>query len=307
MLQGTSGGLREHAAIRGSYRRGTLPRRTNGGAATVRRQKLAIGIPAMALAVIAGLGLSGGLTPGAQASAATAAARAIPKPPSGKPAFNAGFGGHSLNTKDWDTCYPLDSQKGCTNFGNPMEAEWYLPSQVKVSGGVVHLVAQRKRTEGTTKTGAPKRYECRSGMITSYPGFKFEYGFVQVVAKIPHANGLWPALWLSAANGHYPPEIDMVESWGVNAETASFFHPVTGNRSRAKYSPALTRGWQTYSLSWTRTRLRYYVGSRLVLTIKSNVPHQRMYFIANVAEYVPAKAGRCNSQMEIRSVKIWKS
>jgi beta-glucanase (GH16 family) len=272
----------------------------------VRRQMLAMGVPAMALLVIVGLGVSGGLTPGAQASAATTG-RAVPKPPKGKPAFDATFGGKSLNTKAWDRCYPRDSQKGCTNFGNPMEKEWYLPSQVRVSGGVVHLVAQRKRTIGTTKAGKRKVYECRSGMITSYPGLKFEYGFVQVVARIPHAHGLWPALWLSAANGKYPPEIDMVESWGVNTETASFFHPVTGKRSRAKYSPALTDGWQTYSLSWTRTKLRYYVGSRLVLTVTKNVPHQRMYFIANVAEYQPARAGRCNGQMEIRSVKIWKS
>jgi beta-glucanase (GH16 family) len=279
----------------------------------VRRRKLAMGKPAMALLVIAGLGVAGGLTLRPQASVATVArdavraARAVPKPPSGKPVFEATFGGHRLNTKDWDTCYPLDSQRGCTNFGNPMETEWYLPSQVKVSGGVVHLVAQRKRTIGTTSTGKRKRYECRSGMITSYPGLKFEYGFVQVVAKIPHANGLWPALWLSAANGKYPPEIDMLESWGVNTETASFFHPVTGERSRAEYSPRLTRGWQTYSLSWTSTRLRYYVGSRLVLTIRRHVPHQRMYFIANVAEYLPAGSGRCNGQMEIRSVKIWKT
>jgi beta-glucanase (GH16 family) len=246
---------------------------------------------------------------GAQASVATVArgAGAVPKPPSGKPAFDATFGGHRLNTKDWDTCYPLDSQKGCTNFGNHQEAEWYLPSQVKVSGGLVHLVAQRKKTEGTGSNGKPKVYECRSGMITSYPGFKFEYGFVQVVANIAHANGLWPALWLAAANGKYPPEIDMVESWGVNVLTASFYHPVTGKGSRGKYSPALTRGWQTYSLSWTKSTLKYWVGSKLVLTVKRNVPHQSMYFLADLAEYLPAKPGRCNGQTEIRSVKIWKA
>jgi beta-glucanase (GH16 family) len=279
----------------------------------MRRQKLAMGVPAMAVLVMVGLGAPGGLTSPVQALAATAArgethaVRAIPRPPSGRPALNATFRGSRLNSKIWDTCYPLDSQRGCTNFGNAMEAEWYLRSQVRVSGGVVHLVARRARTVGTTKTGARKVYGCRSGMITSYPGFKFRYGFVQVVANIPHANGLWPALWLAAANGKYPPEIDMLESWGVNHETASFLHPVSGNQIRAKYSPALTRGWQTYSLSWTRTRLRYYVGSELVLNIKRKVPHQQMYFLANLAEYLPAKRGYCSGQLEIRSVKIWKA
>jgi beta-glucanase (GH16 family) len=252
---------------------------------------------------------------GAQASVATLA-RAASRPsaavptPKGKPAFDATFSGTKLNTKAWDTCYPTmaNYNGGCTNWGNPQEAEWYLPSQVRVSGGVVHLVAQRKQTAGTTSTGAPKTYGCRSGMITSYPGYKFEYGFVQVVANIPHANGLWPALWLAATNGQSRPEIDIVESWGVKAVTASFYHAVAGRRSaHARYAPRLTRGWHTYSLSWTKHRLSYYVGSKLVLTVTKALPSQPMYFLADLAEYLPAKPGRCNGQLDIRSVKIWKA
>jgi len=277
------------------------------------RHKLTLGVPVIGAMAVCAVGFPTAVSAGAaQISMATAshaaarASRAAPRPPRGKPILDATFRGTHLNTKIWDTCYPLDSQRGCTNFGNSQEAEWYLPSQVRVSGGVVHLVAQRKKTVGATSKGARKVYGCRSGMITSYPGYKFEYGFVQVVANIPHAKGLWPALWLAAANGKYPPEIDMLESWGVNVEAASFFHPVTGRRSRAKFSPALTRGWQTYSLSWTKSSLKYYVGSRLVLTVKSNVPHQRMYFLADLAEYLPAKRGDCTGQLEIRSVKVWK-
>ncbi len=143
-------------------------------------------------------------------------------------------------------------------------------------------------------------------MITSYPGFRFKDGFVQVVANIPHANGLWPALWLSAANLTFPPEIDIVESWGAHGRPGSYYHAVGGQTPHAGYSPWMTRGWQTYSLSWTRYRLRFWVGSKLVLTVRKNVPHQRMYFIANLAEYQPAKRGYCTGQMQIRSVKIWR-
>jgi hypothetical protein len=237
-------------------------------------------------------------------------ARAVPTP-RGKPVFNATFHGAHLNTKIWDTCYPpqlrANYNGGCRNFGNPEEAEWYQPSQVKVSGGSVRLIAQRKRTVGATSTGAREVYGCRSGMITSYPGFKLEYGFVQVVANIPHSNGLWPALWLAAANGKYPPEIDMVESWGVKVLTGSFYHPVIGHHSRATYSPKLTVGWHTYSLSWTKSKLAFWVDKKLVLTVTKNVPHQRMYFLADLAEYLPAKRGYCTGQLMIKSVKIWKA
>jgi beta-glucanase (GH16 family) len=280
------------------------------------RQKVAIATSGIGALVALGAGIEAAApAAGTQTSLAAfahgaeRAARAVPRPPRGKPAFDATFRGTRLNTKIWDRCYPKlkNYRGGCRNWGNSEEREWYLPSQVRVSGGVVHLIARRRTTVGTTKTGKKRVYGCRSGMITSYPRFKFKYGFVQVVAKIPHAKGLWPALWLPAADGKYPPEIDMLESWGVRAETGSFFHPINAKRSRATYSPALTRGWQTYSVRWTRTRLRYYIGRRLVLTVRRHVPHQRMYFAATLAEYMRAKPGYCVGQLLIRSVKIWKA
>jgi beta-glucanase (GH16 family) len=280
-----------------------------------RGHRLAVGIPAAAVAVLWGLGMSAGSQSSLPAASAATLTHAVPggsdtvPTPHGKPVFDATFHVRHLNTKIWDTCYPWTGKPECTNFGNHEETEWYQPSQVRVSGGVVHLVAQRKRTVGTDSTGATKVYGCRSGMITSYPGFKFEYGFVQVVANLPHAKGLWPALWLAAASKEFParPEIDMVESWGVNRKTGSFYHSVNGPTVRAKYSPSLTRGWHTYSVSWTSSKLKFYVDSRLVLTVAKNVPHQRMYFLADLAEYTPAKRGYCTGQLEIRSVKIWKA
>jgi beta-glucanase (GH16 family) len=245
--------------------------------------------------------------PGALAAARPGAAAAAPTPPKGKPKFDATFRGLHLDKKIWDTCYPKmpSYNGGCKNWGNPEEQEWYEPSQVKVADGQVALVAKRERTVGATETGARKVYECRSGMITSYPSLKFQYGFVQVVASIPHAKGLWTALWLAAASGKYPPEIDMVESWGKNILTGSFYHPDTGRRSRATYSPNLTKGWQTYSLEWTPKRLIFWVGDTVVLTVNGNVPKQPMYFLADVAEYLPATPGRCSGQMLIKSVKVW--
>ena len=114
--------------------------------------------------------------------------------PAWRPAFTADFSGSRLNTSVWATCYPwMDTPSGCTNFGNT-EYEWYLPGQDQVSGGVLHLVAQRTPTPGMTADGTPKAYSCRSGMVTTYPGFRFQYGYVQVVAQIPNGPGLWPAL-----------------------------------------------------------------------------------------------------------------
>jgi beta-glucanase (GH16 family) len=217
------------------------------------------------------------------------------------------FYGLHPNTKTWDTCYPFMSQSGCTNYGNK-EYEWYVPRQVHVSKGILSLSTWRVATAGkAARDGKPKEYGCRSGMITSYPSFHFEYGFVQIVAKVPQNTGLWPALWLAPYNFRDPPEIDILEAWsGPHNEAASFFHPVGARYLTGHFAKNLTNGWQTYSLSWTESRLTYYVGNKVVLTITKRVPHEAMYFIANVAEYLAPKKGDCRGQMQIRSVKVWK-
>lgn len=107
-------------------------------------------------------------------------------------------------------------------------------------------------------------------------------------------------------SGGQPKLAGSSQSSGVSQLTGSFFQAAT-TRARATYSPNLTRGWPTYSLSWTRSKLSFYVDSRTVLTVTKNVPRQPMYFLANLAEYQPAKASDCNGQMLIKSVKIWKA
>ncbi len=282
----------------------------------MRLRKLALAAVGASV-VFCSVGLVGGsrsIAPEAHAATDAAGrerASSLPAPPTpkGKPAFDATFTGKTLDTKIWDTCYPLmpSYDSGCKNWGNPAESEWYLPSQAVVYGGELHLVARRERTAGYTSLGKRVIYDCRSGMVTSYPSFRFEYGFVEVVADIPHAPGLWPALWLAATNGKYPPEMDILESWGVKVQAGAFFHPLNGPHViRTLVVPETTRGWKVYSLSWTKSKLVFYMGSKAVLTVTKYIPHQQMYFLADLAEYLNPRPGYCSGKLLIKSVKIWK-
>jgi beta-glucanase (GH16 family) len=232
--------------------------------------------------------------------------------PAGTPEFSATFTGHQLDTAIWSTCYPwMDRPSGCTNLGNNTEEQqWYLPSQVRVSGGDLALTAEQIPTPGVDASGQPREYPCRSGMATTYPGFKFEYGFVQVEAWIPTAPGLWPAVWLAAANLNWPPEIDMLESFSGSsaAHSAVYFHSAVGNQLSAQtMSPMITQGWHTISLSWTESQLTYYIDGKVLMTVHQGVPQQPMYLIADLAEWLPAATpAYCNGQLLIRSVKVWK-
>lgn len=227
--------------------------------------------------------------------------------PSGwKETFSSNFSGTKVNTKVWATCY-MWATSGCTNFGNAnQEKEWYLSSQVRVSDGDLHLVAQRKVTEGRNAKGKPEKYLCRSGMVTTYPSFNFEYGYVQVIARLPYNAGLWEAIWLAASNGKWPPEIDVLEHWASDQQARVYLHPLGGARQgRAVYTPGnLSKGWHSLTLDWTKSKLTWYIDGRQVFSTATHVPRQKMYLIMNLADTSTA-VGACTGSMDIKSVKVW--
>lgn len=247
--------------------------------------------------------------------AVTLATSSAPAPPglnpAWRPAFVGAFSGSRLDRSVWATCYPwMDSPSGCTNFGNT-EYEWYLPGQVRVSGGVLQLRAQREPARGQTVQGTPKEYSCRSGMVTSYPGFRFTYGYVQVVARIPYGDGLWPALWMVPASQDWPPEIDIFEHWSSDSRVRVSLHPAGAVNDFSYYSwPAtanLSVGWHTYGLSWTAARLTWYIDGKAVMSLAKDIPDQPMYLIANLAQSSAPQSGRaCSGVMLIRSVEVWR-
>jgi beta-glucanase (GH16 family) len=150
-------------------------------------------------------------------------------------------------------------------------------------------------------------------MVTTHPSLNFKYGYIQVVARIPNAGHLWPALWLDPSNYHWPPEIDILEHWGPPKESSGmFFHPVSGglvaqHMTLAQYKQ--TVGWQTFALDWTPSKLTWYLNGTEVFSVVQAIPHQKMFLIANLAGFnrsASSSHSSCSSAtMEIKSVKVW--
>lgn len=244
----------------------------------------------------------------------TTAPKGAPPKPFTPPAawtvtFDPTFGESQLDTKVWGTCYPWAAGSGgCTNFGNNStdpEQEWYLAPQDQVSGGELNLVAQREPTPGLNEQGSAKEYACRSGMVTTYPSLNFKYGYVQITAKIPFGKGLWPALWLAASSKKWPPEVDILEHWGSQPDGSAYLHPLTGARQGGPVTmPALSTGWHTFGLYWTKTRLAWYYDGKQLFATSTGIPQQDMYLIANLA-VDNASPGGCSGSLLIKSVKVW--
>lgn len=139
------------------------------------------------------------------------------------------FNRNTLNTSNWDIC---TYAPGTVND----ELEGYTAEDVLVAKGVLVLRQQRRHytsPQGWTANFTSGRIDCaRSNFI----GFMFPvthrvnqalskrvqlYGRVEVRAKIPKGNGLWPAIWMlpgRAYNLCWPSggEIDITEVLGQN-------------------------------------------------------------------------------------------
>ncbi|KAI0055569.1 concanavalin A-like lectin/glucanase [Artomyces pyxidatus] len=131
-----------------------------------------------------------------------------------------------------------------------------------------------------------------SARINTKASYSIQFGKVEVVAKLPRGDWLWPAIWMLPVDNKYGAwplsgEIDLMEARG-NMPT----YPAQGNnfaRASLAWGPlpglvARAYGWQsqkrsnyaqgfhTYTLEWTPDFMKVYVDSRLqaMLDLKVN-------------------------------------
>jgi beta-glucanase (GH16 family) len=227
--------------------------------------------------------------------------------------FSDSFDGAHLDRSKWGTCYPWFDGTGCTNHGNP-ELEWYLPQQVSVQGGALHLTALRSPVLGFDRDGRQMEFPYRSGMVTTAGHFQFTFGRVEVQARSPRGRGFWPALWLLAADGSGRPEIDLMEAYCENVwQVLLTYHPKQGDPAQyIAFVNDISSGWHSYAVDWSPGSLIWYVDGRRVFTVDNDVPHQPMYLIANLgvsgrSPHYPDASTPATAQIEIASVRVWSS
>lgn len=88
-----------------------------------------------------------------------------------------------------------------------------------------------------------------------------------------------------------------------------YFHPLGAPFSRVHLDPArraaIASGWHSFSILWTRQQVTCYIDNQQVMVARNNIPHQKMYLIANLADYT--KLHGCTGQLTIRSIDVWQS
>jgi Glycosyl hydrolases family 16 len=158
----------------------------------------------------------------------------------------------------------------------------------KVRDGVLAIVASR--TPPALKSVLFNN-EYVSGILTTQKSFSQRYGYFEIRAKVPTGDGVWPAFWLLANNGGWPPEIDVMEGRGQNpgdvVMTTHWRIPTTGfvQSCGLDFSvPNASTDFHDYGVLWERDRLVYFIDRQPVADIKVPASFEDpMYMIVNLA------------------------
>lgn len=150
------------------------------------------------------------------------------------------------------------------------EAQFYTagrPENARVEGGNLIITARREPWEGAKYTSAS---------VVSRGRFSFQYGKLEIRARIPTGRGAWPALWLLGANfatAGWPRcgEIDLMENVGYDPDrvhftvhTRAFNHVKKTGVGRAITVPRPYEAFHAFGLIWTAERIEFFCDGRKV-------------------------------------------
>jgi len=194
------------------------------------------------------------------------------------------FAGFSENDKDkwklvWSDEFNYeglpDSSKwsydvGGHGWGNN-EKQFYLDRSLEnssVKDGKLQITALNKVHKNCSYTSAK---------LTTYQKFTFQYGKVEVMAKLPSGKGTWPAIWMlpvsikeKTENWPLCGEIDIMEHVGKNPDMihtslhSQLYNHTKGTQiSHFDKIEDVSGSFHKYGMEWTDTGIRFYIDDKL--------------------------------------------
>ena len=246
------------------------------------------------------------------------------------------FDGTTIDPTKWDVF--------TGNYGTPKRVQIYsdAPENVRVENGALILKATLE--DGQWYSGMVSTNDVQEPNNSRFArgNLGWTFGRFEIRARVPHATGMWPALWMRPINNEYGGgwplngEIDILEYIGPNHNPQNPNAPINElianahwqqngrRRQRSGHfdlggpqaAAAFVSQWHTYAVEWTPHRLEYFVDGRSVHVIENWTSDtggigpfdQNFDIIINLqvggwaGNPVPSSAG---SQMEIDWVRVY--
>lgn len=193
------------------------------------------------------------------------------------------FEGNSLDSRFWS----YDIGTGVDGWGNH-ELQYYREENVQVQSGYLTITAKREDYNGMQYT---------SSRIKTQDKKSFLYGRIDMRAKLPKGQGIWPAFWALGANHStvgWPlcGEIDFMEMIGGGPGKDNTVHGTVHYEDNGhKYiggSHTLDSGnfhdkFHVFSIIWTPEKITWYVDDQEYYSFDTTGEHKdefrRPFFI----------------------------
>ncbi|AKJ29507.1 beta-glucanase [Caldimonas brevitalea] len=174
------------------------------------------------------------------------------------------FDGNAIDRSKWG--FEVNAQGGGNN-----EWQYYTdrPENAWVANGVLNLQARQERY-----CAAEGCRDYTSSRLRTLGKGDWLYGRVEVRAKLPRGQGLWPAIWMLPTDWVYggwaaSGEIDIMEAVNPAASGGNtiygsihYGNPWPGNQHKTVgYNPpsSVTDNFHTYTIEWEPGQIRWYV------------------------------------------------
>lgn len=153
------------------------------------------------------------------------------------------------------------------NGGGNNELQYYTDRSENsfVQDGYLHIVAQQE--EYTSDQGT--RYYTSARMRTMNKG-DWTYARIEVKAKIPYGQGMWPAIWMLPTDwsyGGWPSsgEIDIMEHVNSGSEihgsvhTEAYNHRIGTQKTGQISVPDADDNFHVYAIEWSEDKIDFIV------------------------------------------------
>lgn len=204
------------------------------------------------------------------------------------------FDAERLDMEKWSFQFGTGSEEGLTNWGNN-EQQYYTDREENLflEDGHLHIVAQKEAYEGQQYTSARIRTRDKGDWM---------YGRIEIRAKLPQGQGIWPAIWMlpTKDNFQWPKdgEIDITELVGHEPErvhSTVHFEQNNGEHKNMGTSYALQEeifadDFHVFSIEWKLNEIQFFVDGNRFFTVNSSslAPHNypfnnTFHLIMNIA------------------------
>jgi len=175
--------------------------------------------------------------------------------------WNDEFDGESIDLNKWD--HEVNASGGGNN-----ELQYYTArtENSHIKEGKLHIIALQEEYTSQGET----RYYTSARMRTANKG-DWTYVRIDVSAKIPYGQGMWPAIWMLPTDWEYggwpeSGEIDIMEHVGFDpgkihgsVHTAAYNHKIGTQKSGQIMTPDANSEFHVYSIVWTEDKIDFFV------------------------------------------------